>query len=70
VNAPARTNPRGLAALPTDRIVSFAWELADLIDASVLANEPESPWRMYARQLEKQAHALVTERHGLKGVRR
>jgi hypothetical protein len=61
MSAEARA-PSGLASLPTERLIAFAWEMADLIDASVYAKEPESPWRLYARALEKQAHEEVRMR--------
>lgn len=74
MNAPARTKPRGLAALPIDQLVKFAWEMSDLIDADAMAHprrtsDPEPSWVTYARALEKQAFAVIVERTAREGAR-
>lgn len=47
--------------LSTDALIKFAWDLADLIDSAVQA-EDEGPWLEWARMVERQAREMLDER--------
>ena len=54
--------PRGIASVTTERLVALSWEVADVIDASVRAGEPETSWRRFARGLEAALRAELRSR--------